>query len=150
MGIINDLLALAHERGQQLGLPYQGALTPREAYELLQSAPGARLVDVRSRAEWDFVGRIPQAVEVEWRSYPGMVQNEHFLVQLQKQADPEALLLFLCRSGQRSHQAALAASEAGFANCYNILEGFEGDRDAEQHRNRIGGWRHAGLPWYQS
>ena len=110
-------------------------------------APGAKLVDVRTRAEWDWVGRIPRAEEIEWMSYPGNQPNTHFLAQLKHQVDPEALVMFICRSGARSHNAACLASEAGYAECYNVLEGFEGDKDAEGHRGSTGGWRHAGLPW---
>lgn len=149
MGTLSDLLTLARERAENLGLPYQGALTPAEAWQVMQLAPGAKLVDVRTRAELDWVGRIPGAVEIEWKSYPSMQDNPHFMTQLTHQVDPEALVMFLCRSGARSDSAAKAASAAGYANCYNVLEGFEGDRDANGQRNRIGGWRHAGLPWQQ-
>ncbi len=147
---LSKLLALAGERGKALGLPYAGALTPQEAAETLTLAPGARLVDVRTRAELDWVGRIPQAVEIEWAHYPGMLQNPHFITQLKKQVDAEALLLFLCRNGKVSDLAARAAGAAGFPNCYNVLEGFEGGRDAHGQRNKLGGWKLAGLPWFQS
>ena len=149
MGTLSDLLSLAHERGENLGLPYQGALTPAEAWQVMQLAPGVKLVDVRTRAELDWVGRVPGAVEIEWKSYPSMQDNPSFLAQLKHQVDPEALVLFLCRSGGRSDAAARLASASGYANCYNVLEGFEGDRDAHNQRNRVGGWRHAGLPWHQ-
>jgi len=149
MGTLSDLLALAQQRALNLGLPYQGALTPAEAWQVLQLAPGAKLVDVRSRAELDWVGRVPVAVEIEWSSWPGMQRNPNFVSQLRHQVDPEALVMFLCRSGARSDSAARAAVEAGYSNCYNVLEGFEGDKDANGQRNRIGGWRHAGLPWHQ-
>ncbi|HAY28189.1 MAG TPA: rhodanese-like domain-containing protein [Candidatus Accumulibacter phosphatis] len=147
MGRLTDLLQLAQERGHELGLPYAGALTPREACEIWQLAPGARLVDVRTRAEWDWVGRIPGAIEIEWMSYPDSRPNQHFLAQLKQQADREALLLFICRSGARSHNAAALATQAMQRECYNVLEGFEGDVDASGQRGRVGGWRLAGLPW---
>ncbi len=147
MGRLTDLLKLAQERGRELGVPYAGALTPQEAYEVWQLAPGAKLVDVRTRAEWDWVGRIPGAIEIEWQSYPDNKANAHFLPQLKQQADGEALLMFLCRSGVRSHQAATLASQGAYSNCYNVLEGFEGDKDANGQRGKIGGWRRAGLPW---
>jgi rhodanese-related sulfurtransferase len=149
MGKLNDLLGLARQRAQDMGLPYAGALTPSEAHEVWQLAPGAKLVDVRTRAEWDWVGRVPGAVEIEWLSYPGNQPNAHFTAQLKREVDPEALVMFMCRSGGRSDKAARTATEAGYAECYNVLEGFEGDRDAHGQRNRIGGWRHAGLPWRQ-
>lgn len=150
MGTLTDILRLAKARAEKMGLPYEGALTPQEAHAVLQLAPGSRIVDVRTRAELDWVGRIPGAIEIEWNSYPGCVPNPHFITHLKKQADPESLLLFICRSGARSHNAAIAATEAGMPDCYNVLEGFEGDKDAHGQRGRIGGWRHAGLPWQQS
>ena len=150
MGKITEILQTAQQRARELWLPYEGALLPAEAYEIQQSAPGARLVDIRSRAELDWVGRIPGAVEVEWASYPGMKLNPHFLAQVEQQAGGEGLLMFICRSGGRSHAAATLATNAGFTDCYNVLEGFEGDTDGEKHRNTRGGWRKAGLPWEQS
>ncbi|MCL2523239.1 MAG: rhodanese-like domain-containing protein [Betaproteobacteria bacterium] len=149
MGKLSQLLTLAQTRARAQECPYQGELLPREAWELLQLAPGAKLVDVRTRAEWDWVGRVPEAVEIEWIHYPGNGRNPHFIAELRRQVNPEALVLFLCRSGGRSALAATAAAEAGYGGCYNILEGFEGDKDANGQRNAIGGWRHAGLPWYQ-
>ncbi|MCB1957486.1 MAG: rhodanese-like domain-containing protein [Rhodocyclaceae bacterium] len=149
MGRLNELLSLAHKRADEMRLPYAGALTPKEAHEIWQLAPGAQLVDVRSKAEWDWVGRVPKAVEIEWLTYPGSQPNANFLSQLAHQVDREALVMFMCRSGARSNAAATAATEAGYTNCYNVLEGFEGDKDAAGHRNRVGGWRFAGLPWTQ-
>ncbi len=149
MGKLSELLNLAQTRGRALERPYQGELMPHEAYELLQLAPGATLVDVRTRAEWDWVGRVPGAIEIEWNQYPSGMRNPHFVAELQRRVDPEALVLFLCRSGGRSIAAATAASDAGYGNCYNILEGFEGDKDVHGRRNTVGGWRRAGLPWHQ-
>ena len=111
--------------------------------------PGARLVDGRTRAAWGWVGRIPGAVEIERNQYPGGGRNPHFAAELRRQVDPEALVMFICRSGVRSIAAAAQACELGYTNCYNVLEGFEGDRDARGQRNKVGGWRHAGLPWHQ-
>jgi len=150
MGKITAILQAAQQRAKELNLPYEGALYPNEAYEILQSAPGAKLVDVRSRAELDWIGGVPGSIAIEWATYPGMKPNPHFIAQLEQQADKESLTLFLCRSGARSHYAAAAATQAGYSDCYNVLEGFEGDRDAENHRNVLGGWRAAGLPWEQS
>ena len=147
MGKLTETLRLSQARAKALELPYEGALTPQEAYELLQLAPGAKLVDVRTRAEWDWVGRIPGAVEIEWNQYPGGVRNPNFLAELKRQVDHESLVFFVCRSGVRSDGAARLATENGFGHCFNVLEGFEGDKDANGQRGRIGGWRHAGLPW---
>lgn len=149
MGQLSEILALARQRAVAANLPYAGAVTPAEAARLLQLAPGARMVDVRTHAELTYVGRVPGVVEIEWAFYPKYERNPHFLAHLRQQVDREALVLFICRSGHRSHHAAIAASEAGYAECYNVLEGFEGDRDANQHRNTVGGWRRAGLPWTQ-
>ena len=147
MGNLSELLDRAQRRAREFDLPYSGALTPDEAYAVWQSAPGALIVDVRTRAELDWVGRIPDAKEIEWVSYPGNQPNAHFLAQLKQQVDAEALVMFICRSGVRSHNAASLASQAGYSECYNILEGFEGDKDASGQRGKVGGWRHAGLPW---
>ena len=150
MGKISAILELARHRGESLKLPYSGAVTPVEAWELLQNAPGTRLVDVRTQAEWHWVGRVPHAVEIEWMKWPERQQNTHFLTELKTQVDKESMVLFLCRSAQRSHLAAILANEQGWNSCYNILEGFEGEKDVNGQRNNIGGWRKAALPWTQS
>jgi len=146
---IDDIRKAARERAQQMGLPYAGALRPAEAYELWQQAPGAKLVDVRTQAEWHWVGRIPGAAEIEILTYPGNQPNPAFLAQLEQQVEKDVPVMFICRSGARSHNAALLATQAGYGECYNVLEGFEGDKDAQGHRNVKGGWRAAGLPWAQ-
>ena len=149
MGKLTELLNNARARARELGLPYAGALTPKEAHEVWNLAPGAKLVDVRTRAEWDWVGRVPHAVEIDWVEYPDMTRNANFITELRRQVDAEATILILCRSGVRSRSAASAALEVGFTAAYNILEGFEGDKDAYNHRGKLGGWRFHGLPWYQ-
>jgi rhodanese-related sulfurtransferase len=146
---VDDLLKTAAARGRQMGLPYGGALTPAEAHEVWRNAPGAKLVDVRTRAEWDYVGRIPGAVEIEIVTYPGGRPNPGFMAELESKVDKAAPVLFICRSGGRSHNAAMLAAQAGYT-AYNVLEGFEGDRNAGGRRNTVGGWRVAGLPWSQS
>lgn len=150
MGKITEILNVAQQRAKELNLPYEGALTPAEANELMRSAPGAKLVDVRTRAEIDWVGRVPGAVEIEWATYPGMKQNTNFLTALEQQVNKESLVMFLCRSGHRSHNAAMVATQAGYTDCYNVLEGFEGDKSPRNQRNSLSGWRMAGLPWEQS
>lgn len=150
MAGVDDILKSARQRARQKGLPYEGALLPAEAHTLLQQQPGARLIDVRSRAELDFVGRVPGSVEIEWKSYPGMVPNASFLEQLVQAVPQDAVVMFLCRSGGRSHETAAVAAQAGYQAAYNVLEGFEGDRDAKGQRNTVGGWRAHGLPWVQS
>ena len=108
-------------------------------------------MDVRTNAERDWVGRVAipdaQHAAVQWATYPGGVPNPEFGAQLEKVARKDEVLLFLCRSGVRSRHSARVATEHGFAQSYDILEGFEGDKDAEGHRKTIGGWCKAGLPW---
>lgn len=146
-----DILDKARERGQENQLPYAGAVTPSEAYALLQASPNVKLVDVRTNAERDWVGRVAipedQHAAVQWNTYPGSVPNPAFMDELARTADKNQVLLFLCRSGVRSRHAAKLATENGYPNCFDILEGFEGDKDADGHRKSIGGWCKAGLPW---
>ena len=147
---VEVILARAKQRAMENGLPYAGALRPTEAIALLERAPGATLVDVRTQAELYWVGRVPGAVTVEWSSYPDGARNPDFLGQFQAALPvTTAPVLFLCRSGHRSHHAAALATEAGYPSCFNVLEGFEGDRDTQGHRNSVNGWRVAGLPWEQ-
>jgi rhodanese-related sulfurtransferase len=142
---------LATARGRRADLPYAGALTPQEAFALVQADPRVKLVDVRTNAERDWVGRvaIPAAQHgaVQWSTWPGGEPNPDFAQQLAQVADKDEVVLFLCRSGVRSRHAARAATENGYANAFDILEGFEGDKDAEGHRKTVGGWCKAGLPW---
>ncbi len=138
----------ARERGQQLKLAYAGALLPAEAHALMKQ--GAKLVDVRTRAEQHFVGSVPGSERIEWSTYPDGARNSSFLEQLGEEVRKDEPVMFLCRSGVRSHSAAMAATAAGWTEAYNILEGFEGDKDADGHRNTVGGWKHARLPWIQS
>lgn len=131
-----------------MGLPYAGALLPAEAYALMRK--GARLIDVRTIAERHFVGSIPGSEAIEWTDFPQGQRNPRFLEQLAGIARGEETVMFLCRSGVRSHFAAIAAAEAGWSAAYNVLEGFEGDRNAEGRRGATGGWKFARLPWSQT
>lgn len=149
MSKISETLKIAQQRAKEMSLPYEGALLPAEAQLILQEAPAAKLVDVRTRAEWEWVGFIPGSVQIEWQTYPGGQANAHFMDALQQQVDKESLVMFLCRSGARSHAAATTATQSGYLDCYNVLQGFEGDKDVNGHRNTVGGWRAAGLPWKQ-
>jgi rhodanese-related sulfurtransferase len=148
---MDDILSIARQYGQQHQLPYAGAVTPPQAYALLQSDNKVKLIDVRTNAERDWVGKvaIPESQHgaVQWNLYPGGTPNPEFLSQLQQLADQDTVLLFLCRSGVRSRHAAKLATENGFAHCFDILEGFEGDKDAAGHRKTVSGWCKAGLPW---
>jgi rhodanese-related sulfurtransferase len=135
---------------------YAGDVTPKKAWEILAEEPGAVLVDVRTDAEWGFVG-IPDLsehgkdlVRVPWQQFPSMAMNADFAGQVAANGvDRSATLFFLCRSGQRSHAAAVAMTAAGFGPCYNVADGFEGPPDAERHRGTVAGWKFDGLPWRQ-
>ena len=148
MSEIESIKNRARQHALTSKLPYAGALTPAEAHALMQA--GAKLVDVRTQAELYWVGRVPGSVYVEWNTYPGGTLNPDFLVQLAGVAIKTEPVMFLCRSGGRSHFAATLATQAGYSECYNVLEGFEGDKDARGQRNSVNGWRKAGLPWSQS
>lgn len=143
-----EIFARAAETGKELGLSYAGAMPPPEAAALHEGGHAA-LVDVRTAAELVYTGTIPGSVAVEWQTFPDMSVNPRFAEQLQEQVSAAAPVLFICRSGARSHHAAAAACNAGY-RAYNILEGFEGDLNAERHRNTINGWRARGLAWIQS
>jgi len=145
---MDEFKKTARDRGQKMNLTYAGALLPAEAHDLMTK--GAKLVDVRTHAELDFVGAVPGSVAVEWNSYPEGKRNQNFIAQLADLVSQDEPVMFICRSGVRSHHAAVAATQAGWKECYNVLEGFEGDRDANHHRSTVGGWRKAGLPWVQS
>ncbi|WP_410498520.1 rhodanese-like domain-containing protein [Chitinibacter sp. S2-10] len=149
MSQANEILQTARSRAQSQGLAYAGAVTPSEAWTLFQSLSAVHIVDVRTSAEWQWVGIVPDAELIEWKSYPGMANNPNFLTQLKTQVDPEAVVMFLCRSGARSHDAAMLAAQHGYTAAMNILEGFEGDKDANEHRSSKNGWKVAGLPWKQ-
>ncbi len=131
-------------------------ISPAETWEALKSDPQAHLVDVRTDAEWTFVG-FPdlgqvgkRLLPISWQSSPDMQINPRFTAQLREAGlTPEHKLYFLCRSGVRSLAAAEAAVAAGFPHSFNIADGFEGPPDAEGHRGTVAGWKVAGLPWRQ-
>jgi rhodanese-related sulfurtransferase len=147
METMSKILERAKKRAEESNLPYAGALTPQEAYEVLQKTPHAKLVDVRTLAELELVGKVPGAAHIEWAFYPGMVANPDFATHLEMQVDKEVLVIFMCRTGGRSHNAAATAAKLGFTEAYNMLEGFEGEANAQKQRTLINGWKKAGLPW---
>jgi rhodanese-related sulfurtransferase len=136
-------------------MSYAGDVAPEEAYAALASEPEAVLVDVRTSAEWSYVG-LPdlsalgkRVVCVQWQRWPDGAVNGDFVEQLRDAGLPEgAPLYFLCRSGVRSVAAAHAATAAGLEPSYNILDGFEGPHDEQGHR-AVAGWKNSGLPWRQ-
>ncbi len=147
-----SILEKARQLGIDQALPYPGAMSPEDAYSLLQERTDAILVDVRTNAERDWVGRVlineQQHQAVQWSVYPGGTPNPNFIEQLQAAVpNKDRIIVFLCRSGVRSRHAAKLATENGYAACYDILQGFEGDKDHHGHRKTIGGWCSANLPW---
>jgi len=136
-------------------MSYAGDVTPEQAWTVLRDEPGAVLVDVRTRAEWSYVG-LPdladlgkEVVLVEWQTYPDGAVNGRFVAELEAAGVPkEAPVYFLCRSGVRSVAAAEAATRGGWARSHNVVEGFEGPHDERRHRS-VSGWKVAGLPWVQ-
>ena len=127
---------------------YAGDVTPATAWAWVQAGQ-AVLVDVRSDAEREWVGFVPGAQALAWKQWPGMALNPAFDVGVRTLAAQGLPLVLLCRSGVRSIAAAKRATELG-AKAYNILEGFEGDANAQAHRGQLGGWRYRGLPWKQN
>ena len=126
-------------------------LLPKDAWALLQANPDARLIDVRMEIESMYVGRPPGAINVPWYEYPDFTPDATaFCAAVQAEVpDPAQPVLLLCRSGQRTLDAASALEAAGFHQVINILHGFEGDLDDKFHRSSLNGWRHDGLPWEQ-
>jgi rhodanese-related sulfurtransferase len=138
------ILERAAARAKEMGLRYAGAVTPQEAYELSEVG-AAKIVDVRTPPEWRQVGHVPDAPLIEWPRSGGPEAYAAFLDAIRARFDPSEKLLFLCRSGVRSHYAAELAAHAGYRSAYNVLEGFEGEQGAGHN-----GWRAAGLPWVKS
>jgi rhodanese-related sulfurtransferase len=136
--------------------PYAGDITPTEAWKILNARPEAVLVDVRTPAEWAYVG-LPdlsaagkEPLLVPWVLFPSMTINPDFGAEVESAvADHEAPLLFLCRSGVRSRAAAIAMTARGYRSCYNVATGFEGDPDSRRHRGTMSGWKVENLPWVQ-
>jgi len=140
---------------------YAGDIDPPLAWEVLSKEKDAVLVDVRTSAEWNFVGLSDlssigkRPVTIELLSLPSMSRNPDFDQQVkealaQLHAGTESAVLFICRSGARSRDAAISLTRQGFKRCYNIAGGFEGDLDADRHRAGRNGWKFFGLPWQQS
>lgn len=139
---------------------YAGDVEVLKAWQLLSQDPNAVLIDVRTHAEWSYVG-VPmlddparEVVLAEWLSYPAMQVNADFGERLLQELEgrntaPDAALFFLCRSGVRSQNAAIVMTKLWRGPCYNVASGFEGDLDDALHRGSCNGWKHAGLPWRQ-
>jgi rhodanese-related sulfurtransferase len=140
---------------------FAGDLSLEDAYALLAKDRLAVLVDVRTEPEWQFVG-VPDLTPLgrtpifkQWQVYPSMEVAPDFVESLaedlrRRGADAATPLVFLCRSGARSRQAAMAMTSAGWSHCYNIAEGFEGVLDDNRHRGKLNGWQARALPWKQT
>jgi len=138
---------------------YAGDVTPREAWDGLETNPNAVLVDVRTKIEWQLIGKPDlssidqEPIYLQWVTMQGV--NQDFVAELQAALEErgvakDAPVYFMCQSGGRSKMAAMQCAELGYAASYNVAEGFEGDLDESKHRNSVSGWKVAGLPWTQS
>ena len=142
-------------------LDYAGDIGIAEAWDMLSATPAAQLVDVRTFAEWNFVGlpdleKLGRRVHcIEWQMFPSMQTNPDFVADTLQAIEAaggsrDTPVLFLCRSGARSRSAAIALTQGGFTKAFNVAGGFEGDLDGQRHRGLTNGWKAAGLPWKQS
>lgn len=129
----------------------------KEAFKILEKEDNSYLIDVRTLPEWSFIG-FPdlskfekEVIKISWKIFPQMNINKNFQEQIESEfLDKNSKLFFLCKVGGRSLDAANFCSQLGYRNCYNILNGFEGDLDENSHRGNINGWKAAKLPWLQS
>jgi len=135
---------------------YAGDVTSREAWEVLERDPKAVLLDVRTDAEWSYVGLPDLSVlekptlRVSWQKYPELNLNPDFVEEVAgHDLASDQPLLIICRSGVRSRNAAIALTARGYSHCFNVSDGFEGGHDAQRHRGAQEGWKAAGLPWRQ-
>jgi rhodanese-related sulfurtransferase len=132
---------------------YRGDVLPPEAHERLKKNANAVLIDVRTQPEWTFVGvpQVDRLVRLSWQVYPQMEINSRFVDEVEGMSLPkDTEILCICRSGARSASAASALARAGYENCWNVAEGFEGDKDGKGQRGKNNGWKSHGLPWVQS
>jgi rhodanese-related sulfurtransferase len=137
-------------------MPMVENVPPAQVWEALRSNPQAQLVDVRTDAEWTYVGLTDlgeagkQPLLLPWQVFPRMTVNAEFIAQMRQAGiTPDHHIYFLCRSGVRSLAAAQAAQAAGFPHAYNVADGFEGPPDSDGHRGNLAGWKADGLPWRQ-
>lgn len=136
---------------------FAGDVSPQEAWDALQTDANAQLIDVRTLPEWMFSG-LPdlsslnkQAATISWKTYPAYALNADFISQLEQVApDKSAAIYFLCKTGGRSTDAAIAATAAGYRHAYNVAGGFEGDMNHHHQRGKVNGWKAVDLPWQQA
>ncbi len=143
-----EILYRAFSRSGGKPRTYAGYVTPQEAQRLAELG-AAKIVDLRTAFEREYVGHVPGTLHVEWLPLGKTDPNPGFIAALSAVAEPKETLVFLCRSGKRSDAAATAAAAAGFGCVLNVIGGFEGDLDDQGQRGHLGGWRKAGLPWTQ-
>ncbi len=136
---------------------YAGEISPRDAWEYLRRDASAVLIDVRTPPEWAFSGEPDLSslgkdpLRISWKVFPTYAVNDRFTDALRQEGVKDyAPLFFICRTGGRSLDAAIAATAAGFSHCYNITDGFEGPLNEQNQRSMVAGWRASGLPWRQS
>jgi rhodanese-related sulfurtransferase len=154
--MLPDLIARA-QAGLAAADPAAIDVTPDEAWDVLKTDPSAQLIDVRTPPEWAFVG-VPRLSmlnkrlhTIAWRVFPSFEVNNGFLEQATAAiSEKSAPIFFLCRTGGRSLDAAMALRNAGYSACFNIAGGFEGDLDSNGHRGVTSGWKAANLPWEQN
>lgn len=148
--VLNKEIALDQARKKAITdhLPYAGSIKPEIAWQLF-SLGDAYLIDVRTREELVFVGRVPDSLHIPWATGTNLTRNPRFIKELEAKTRKTDVILFLCRSGKRSALAAEAATKAGFQQVFNIEQGFEGEIDEQQQRGKRGGWRYANLLWVQ-
>ena len=135
---------------------YAGDLTPEETWKILKNEQSAMLIDVRTAAEWNYVGVADlsnmgkEQLTISWVTFPDDQKNENFIAEVEAACpDKDAKVISICRSGVRSISTSTALTEAGYTQAYNVLEGFEGDKNDDEHRGNTGGWKVRGLPWKQ-
>ncbi len=150
------------DKGSDFQMPegeYAGDVTAKDAWQTLESEPKAVLVDVRTKVEWQLIGKPDlstldsEPVYLEWVTMKGI--NKNFVEELkaaleERNVAKDAPLIFMCQSGGRSKVAAMQCTEIGYSACFNLADGFEGDLDEHKHRNSVSGWKYSGLPWTQS
>lgn len=132
-------------------------ISPKAAFELLESNPRGMLIDVRSSMEYLFVGHPKGAIHLAWIDEPNWTINEHFAPQVRQlmlgglshHKEDTSPVVLICRSGKRSQEAGEVLVKEDFPDVYNVLEGFEGELDEDHKRSTLGGWRYHGLPWEQ-
>ncbi|GAA5157764.1 rhodanese-like domain-containing protein [Viridibacterium curvum] len=142
------ILDRARQQAAEAALGYAGGISPQDAWTLFSNGH-AVLLDVRTAEERKFVGYVPDSLHVAWATGTSMTRNPRFVREVEAKLGKDRVVLLLCRSGKRSVDAAEALTKAGYTQAFNVLEGFEGDLDAQQRRGALGGWRHHGLPWLQ-